>query len=97
MAEGGGVHSLLHQVPASLPLTLTSCTSPQSRGCGCCCRGKAGRAGAGQAGEEKAAGRAESSCQCLEGLRESWRGSGPRAWGDGTRGAGFRLKEGRFR
>ena len=34
--------------------------------------GKAGRAGAAQPGEEKAAGRPQSSCQGLEGLRESW-------------------------
>ena len=54
--------------------------------------GKAGRAGAAQPGEEKAAGRPQSSCQCLEGLRESWRGACDR-----TRGDGFRLKEGRFR
>jgi len=59
--------------------------------------GKAGRAGAAQPGEEKAAGRPESSCQCLEGLRESWRGAVTRAWGHGTEGDGFKLKEGRFR
>jgi len=45
-----------------------------------CCRGKAGRAGAAQPGEEKAVGRPESSCQGLEGLRESWRGAVTRAW-----------------
>jgi len=59
--------------------------------------GQAGRAGAGQPGEEKAAGRPESSCQCLEGLRESWRGAVTQAWSDSTRGHGFKLKEGRLR
>ena len=59
--------------------------------------GEAGRAGAAQPGEEKAAGRPESSCQGLEGLRESWRGAGTRAGSEGTRGDGFGLKEGRFR
>jgi len=39
----------------------------------------------------------QSSCQCLEGLRESWRGAGTRAWSDGTRGDGFKLRESRFR
>jgi len=59
--------------------------------------GEAGRAGAAQPGEEKAAGRPESSCQCLEGLQESWRGAGTKAWSDRTRGDGFELREGRFR
>jgi len=59
--------------------------------------GKAGRAGVVQPGEEKAAGRPSSSCQCLEGLRESWRGAGTRVWGDRTQSDGFKLKEGRFR
>jgi len=59
--------------------------------------GEAGRAAAAQPGEEKAAGRPESSSQCLEGLRESCRGAGTRAWSDRTRGDGFKLKEGRFR
>jgi len=58
---------------------------------------QAGRAGAGQPGEEQAAGRAWSSCQGLEGLRESWRGAGTRARSDRARGDGFKLKEGRFR
>jgi len=38
-----------------------------------------------------------SSCQCLEGLREGWRGAGTRAGSDRSRGDGFGLKEGKFR
>jgi len=59
--------------------------------------GKAGRAGAAQPGAEKAAGRPQSSCQCLKEAHEK---DGDRLFSsaccDGTRGDSFKLKEGRF-
>jgi len=38
-----------------------------------------------------------AACQCLKGLRESWRGAVTSAWRDRARGDSFKLKEGRFR
>ena len=62
-----------------------------------CCEERLGELGLFSLEERRFWGDLRAACQCLEGLRESWRGAVARAWSDRTRGDGFKLKQRTFR
>jgi len=62
-----------------------------------CCEERLGELGLFSLEERRFWGDLRAACQCLEGLRESWRGAWARACRDRTWGNGCGLKEGKFR